>query len=188
MLRNRMIFALLITAILTIGAAAQTHKASATTDKSKRPSPPAKAEATIQGKKITVDYSSPSMKGRKIYGGLVPYDKWWRTGANEATTLTTEVDLVIGNLNVPAGTYRLATIPGEKSWKLIISKEVPDWGTEDKYDATKDLGRVEMEVEKNKSPVEKFKIYFEKEKKEAGYDLVLEWENTKASVDVKAKK
>src|SRR5205807_1014333 len=76
-------------------------------DKSKRPSPPGTAEVTLKGSKITIDYSRPSMKGRKIVGELLPYGKVWRTGANEATTLTTETALNIGGTNVPAGKYTL---------------------------------------------------------------------------------
>src|SRR5204862_84729 len=70
-------------------------------------SPPAKAEATLNGKKITIDYSAPSKRDRVIMGGLVPYGQVWRTGANAATTLTTEADLTIGSLQVPKGTYTL---------------------------------------------------------------------------------
>ena len=79
-------------------------------DKSQRPSPPGTTECTIKGKKVSISYSRPSMRGRKVVGGeLVPYDKVWRTGANEATTLTTEIDLNIGGAKVPAGTYTLYT-------------------------------------------------------------------------------
>src|SRR5690349_4321198 len=77
-------------------------------------SPPAKAEATLQGKKVTIDYSAPSKRNRVIMGGLVPYGQVWRTGANAATTLTTEADLMIGDLHVPKGTYTIYSVPGEK--------------------------------------------------------------------------
>jgi len=77
-------------------------------DKSKRPSPPGTAEVTFaDGKKVTIDYSRPSAKGRKIYGGLVPYGEVWRTGANEATSLKTDTDLVIGGTTVPAGLHAI---------------------------------------------------------------------------------
>ena len=74
-------------------------------------SPPAKASVELDGKQITIDYNAPFMRGRKIFGGLVPYDKVWRTGANPATTLKTAVDLKIGTATVPAGTYTLYTFP-----------------------------------------------------------------------------
>src|ERR1041385_3582792 len=79
-------------------------------DAAKKPlSPPAKAEATLDGKKVTIDYSAPSKRNRVIMGGLVPYGQVWRTGANAATTLTTEADLMIGSLHVPKGDRKSTT-------------------------------------------------------------------------------
>jgi hypothetical protein len=86
-------------------------------------SPPAKAEGKVGAASITIDYGAPSMRGREIFGGLVPYDKVWRTGANAATTLVTGADIVIGDLEVPKGTYTLFTIPGKDAWTLIVSTE-----------------------------------------------------------------
>ena len=81
-------------------------------DKSKRPSPPASAKCDLPGgKSITVDYSSPRAKGRKVFGGIVPYGEVWRAGANEATTFVTTADLMVGGQHVPAGGYTLFTIP-----------------------------------------------------------------------------
>src|SRR5438067_1673054 len=143
---------------------------------SKKPlSPPAKADATLSGKKITIDYSAPSKRNRTIMGGLVPYGQVWRTGANAATTLTTDADLMIGNLLVPKGTYTLYSIPGESDWTLIVNKQIGQWGTE--YDATQDLGRVKMTVAPVKDTVETFVIG-------VGPALTLTWENTRASVPV----
>src|SRR6478736_6875881 len=88
-------------------------------DKSKRPSPPATAEVTLKGKKVSIDYSRPSLKGRKVGKELAPYGEVWRTGANEATALNTEIDLTIGGVKVPAGEYTLYTLPSEGTWKLI---------------------------------------------------------------------
>jgi hypothetical protein len=117
----------------------------AVAEEAKKPlSPPAKAEATINGKKVTIDYSAPSKRGRVIMGELVPYGSVWRTGANAATTLWTEGDLMIGTVHVPAGTYTLYTIPGEKEWTLIVNKQTGQWGT--KYDEAQDLGRTKMAV------------------------------------------
>ena len=134
-------------------------------------SPPAKAEATINGKKITIDYSAPSKRNRVIMGELVPYGKVWRTGANAATTLNTESDLMIGSLHVPAGKYTLYTIPGEKEWTLIVSKQTGQWGSD--YDESKDLGRVKLTVAPVKEPVETFTIG-------VGETLSFAWENVKA--------
>jgi Protein of unknown function (DUF2911) len=153
-------------------------------DKSKRPSPPGTAEVTLKGKKVTIDYSRPSARGRKVVGNLIPYDKVWRTGANEATTLKTEVALNIGGVKVPAGTYTIYTLASETApWKLIINKQTGQWGTE--YHQEQDLARVDLKVSQTKQPVEQFTISFDK----AGADaaaLVMEWENARASVSLKA--
>ena len=155
-------------------------------DKSKRPSPPGAAEVTFaDGKKVTIAYSRPAMKGRKIYGGLVPFGKEWRTGANEATSFKTDADLTIGGTAVPAGSYTLYTVPDQGSWKLIINKQTGQWGTQ--YDQGQDLARVDMKVSSLPQPVEQFTIGLEK----AGGDsaaLNIDWETTRASVDVKEKK
>ena len=147
-------------------------------DKSQRPSPPAKAEATIAGKKVTIDYSSPRMRGRKIFGDLVPYGQVWRAGANEATTLKTDGNLVIGGTRVPAGGYTVFTLPSATGWKLIINRQTGQWGTD--YDKTKDFARIDMKTSPTSAPVENFTISFDKDN-----NLVMEWENTRASVDVK---
>jgi hypothetical protein len=145
------------------------------------PSPPASASVTLDGKTVSIDYCTPSARGRKIFGGLVPYGQWWRTGANSATTLKTPVALKIGTLNVPAGTYTIYSIPSEQDWKLIINKQTGQWGTE--YDKSKDLGRVDMKVAKTNMPVEKFEIRFEKTSGKST-ELHLVWEDTDASVPI----
>jgi hypothetical protein len=152
-------------------------------DKSKRPSPPGTAEVTLKGKTITIDYSRPSMRGRKIMGGLVPYGKVWRTGANEATTLTTPIDLNIGGAKVPAGKYTLWTLPSAGTWKLIINKQTGQWGTQ--YDPSQDLVRVDMQKKALSAPVEQFTMSFDKQGDDKA-DLVMNWENTSVSVPVKA--
>ncbi|MFL6390241.1 MAG: DUF2911 domain-containing protein [Terriglobales bacterium] len=152
-------------------------------DKSKRPSPPATAEVTLKNKKITIDYSRPSLKGRKVGQELAPYGKVWRTGANEATALNTEIDLNIGGVKVPAGKYTLYTLPSEGTWKLIINKQTGQWGT--KYDESQDLARVDMKKSALPQPVEQFTISFDK-KNENSANLNLDWENTRVSVEIKA--
>jgi hypothetical protein len=158
-------------------------------DKSKRPSPPGTAEVTLGGKKITIDYSRPKTadpktgQPRKVMGGIVPYGKVWRTGANEATSLKTEVDLMVGSLHVPAGSYTLFSIPGEKSWTLIVNKQTGQWGTN--YDQAQDLGRTEMQVAATPAAVDQFTISFDK-KNESTANLMFDWENTRAWVEVKA--
>lgn len=146
-------------------------------------SPSAQAKATIGGKSVTIDYSAPSKRGRKIMGGLVPYGKVWRTGANAATTLTTAGDLMIGKLHVPAGKYTLYTIPAEKGWTLIVNKQTGQWGTQ--YDEAQDLGRVAMMVAPVKNTVETFVIGLTAKGAKGGV-LTMQWENTEASVSLMA--
>jgi hypothetical protein len=152
-------------------------------DKSKRPSPPGTAEVTLKNKKITIDYSRPSLKGRKVGQELAPYGKVWRTGANEATALNTEIDLNIGGAKVPAGKYTLYTLPSEGTWKLIINKQTGQWGTQ--YDESQDLARVDMKKTALPQSVEQFTISFDK-KNENTANLNLDWENTRVSVEIKA--
>src|SRR5580765_2152634 len=101
-------------ALLTLMILAFATLASAQRDKSKRPSPSASASCKFaDGKAIQTDYSSPRMKNRKIYGGLVPYGEVWRTGANEATTFVVDTDVTIGGTTVPTGSYTLFTVPNQ---------------------------------------------------------------------------
>jgi hypothetical protein len=151
-------------------------------DKSKRPSPPATAKCELAGgKSITVDYSSPRAKGRKVFGGLVPYGEVWRAGANEATTFVTAADVMVGGKHVPAGSYTLFTIPNQDKWTLIISKKTGEWGVP--YPgADSDFARVDMKASATSGAVENFTIAFDKGAK--GCTLRMEWENTRASVDI----
>jgi len=142
-------------------------------------SPPGQAAVTIGAATITIDYSRPSIRGRKIMGDLVPFDKVWRTGANAATTLKTSAALEIGGVRVPAGTYTLYTLPGEKAWKLIINKQTGQWGTQ--YDQAQDLARVDLTVAATAAPVEQFTIALSATGPAAGL-LAMEWENTKLTI------
>ncbi len=149
-------------------------------------SPPAQATLTFaDGNTVTVDYSRPSMRNRKIFGGLVPYDQVWRTGANAATSMKTSVDLSIGGTTVPKGSYTLYTLPGANGWQLIINKQTGQWGTE--YSQGQDLARIPMKVTQRPAGLETFTISFDKTSSTAG-TLKLEWENTIATVDVSEKK
>ncbi|HYE24287.1 MAG TPA: DUF2911 domain-containing protein [Clostridia bacterium] len=151
-----------------------------------RQSPPGTAEFTFQdGKKVQITYHRPSMRGRKIYGGLVPFNQVWRTGANEATTLKTDVALDINGTQVPAGAYTLFTLPSEGTWKLIVNKQTGQWGTDYKQD--QDLARIDMQKEALPEPAEQFTISFEPEKGSTT-QLNLDWEDTRQSVTVTAAK
>src|SRR5438093_6650139 len=156
--------------------------ASAQQDKSKRASPPAQTSCKFSdGKNITVDYSSPRMKGRKIFGGLVPYGQVWRAGANEATTFVSDINLSVGGKDVPAGSYTIFAIPDPDKWTLIISKKTGEWGT-DYPGPENDLARVDMKASKLPSLVENFTIAFDKTAN--GYTMRMDWETTRASVDI----
>jgi hypothetical protein len=152
-------------------------------DKSSRPSPPAKAECKLAGgKTVAIDYSSPRAKGRKIFGDLVPYGKVWRAGANEATAFVTSSDITVGGTAVPAGKYTIFAVPGESKWELVISKKTGEWGTA--YPGPEnDLARIDMKVSKTSAPVENFTIAFDQTG--GGCTLRMEWENTRAAVDIK---
>jgi hypothetical protein len=150
-----------------------------------RPSPPSSAACDLgNGKTITTAYSSPRMKGRKIYGGLVPYGEVWRTGANEATTFVTSADVEVGGTAVPAGSYTIFTVPNADGWKLIINKKTGEWGIPYKYESD-ELGRVNMQVSQLPSPVEDFAISYMKSA--GGCAMNIDWETTRASVDITAK-
>jgi hypothetical protein len=147
--------------------------------KKQRPSPPAETSVSLNGKNVTIKYSSPSMKGRKIFGGLEPYGKVWRAGANEATALHTDADIMLGDLTVPAGDYTLFVhLESADTWNLIVSKETGQWGLA--YKPENDLGRTKMKVTRV-SPVESFKITL------TTNELKMEWEETSASVPLKLK-
>ncbi|MGA8213191.1 MAG: DUF2911 domain-containing protein [Candidatus Sulfotelmatobacter sp.] len=150
-----------------------------------RPSPAASATCDLGGgKTIKTDYSSPRMKGRKIYGELVPLGEVWRSGANEATTFVSSADVVVGGKAVPAGSYTIFTVPGADKWTLIINKKTGEWGIPYKYEGD-ELARVDMKVSKLPAPVENFTIAYDKAA--GGCTLRMDWETTRASVNISAK-
>ena len=155
-------------------------------DKSQRPSPPAQAQCKFSdGKTITVNYSSPRAKGRKIFGGLVPYGEVWRTGANEATTFVPDTNLTIGGKDVPAGSYTIFTVPNADKWTLIVNKKTGEWGIPYKYESD-ELVRADMQVSKTSAPVENFTISFHE--MGTGCHMYLDWENTRATIEISEKK
>jgi hypothetical protein len=153
-------------------------------------SPGATATGTINGKTIAVRYSAPSVRGRQIFGagGLLSRDPTypaWRAGANGATTLTTDADLMVGSLAVPKGTYTLyAWVQNPDAWDLIISRQTGQWGLS--YDPKQDLGRVKMTMSKPPSLVERLKYSIADNGAGKG-ELRLEWEHRVASVPITVK-
>ena len=136
---------------------------------------------------IEVTYGRPYRKDRVIFGGLVPYDEVWRTGANEPTTFTTSIDLTVGGKKLTKGTYSLFTIPGRESWQIIFNEAVPGWGVgltgEAARDAENDALTVEVPSIESKNIIEQFTISFEEVHDEI--DMVLMWDKTLVVVPLK---
>jgi hypothetical protein len=149
-------------------------------------SPPAKAACQFpDGKSISVTYSSPRMRGRKIFGDLVPFGEVWRTGADNATSFITNADLLVGTTNVPAGGYTLFTLPTQTKWTLIVSKQTGEFGIPypgEQYD----FARIDMKASKLPSTIENFTISFDQAG--ASCTMKLDWETTRASIDFSEKK
>jgi Protein of unknown function (DUF2911) len=158
-------------------------------------SPPAKATATVGGHEITITYSSPGVKGRegKIFtaDGLVKTSRGsqypiWRAGANSATTLHTDSDLMIGDLSVPKGDYTLfVDISDPDQWTLIVNKKTGEWGLA--YDGSQDLGKTKMTMGKPSAMVENL-LYTITDNGGGKGTITLAWENHSASVPITAHK
>ena len=197
-------FLLLVIALLGLTAAAQTAPSQAKSGeqaapakpkacseipkdeaKMKKPSPPACTDTKFSdGKMITIEYSQPGMKGREVWGKLVPWDAVWRMGANEATSFVTDTDLDVGGTKVPAGSYTLDLLPQQNGpWKLIINKTTGNWGIP--YPgAASDLARIDMKTSQIPNTVERFTMSLAPAKGSAT-TLSFEWEKTKASISIK---
>ncbi len=147
-------------------------------DDAERASKNGKTEGTIDGVELTLEYGRPNVKGRAIWGGLVPYGEVWRTGANEATTFSIDKDVMIEGAKLAAGTYGLFTIPGESEWVVIFNKVPNQWGAM-KYDQAEDALRVTVEPEAAEF-VESMEFVLD------GSDVVLRWENLAVPVTLSA--
>lgn len=142
-------------------------------------SPHVRSEFTIDGANIAIEYGRPSVKGRTPGKDVDPFDgKEWRTGADEATTLKTDKPLKFGNLNVPAGTYTLYTMPTEGTWHLIISKKTGQWGIP--YPKGEDLGRAPMTL--GKAPAAAEQLTISVQDTQTGGTLHIDWGTTRASI------
>ena len=165
----------LATALLATGAYAQAPEIPA-------PSPKAKVDQRVGLTDFSVDYSSPGVKGRKIWGALVPLGEMWRTGANAPTKLTASKDFTFGDKAVPAGTYVLLTIPGASSWTVLLNKNLGVQGTNG-YDPKDDVARVDV-TPSSAGPRERLTFLFSDTSDEATR-LDLEWESLRVSVPIK---
>ena len=166
---KRILTFMFVTGFIGIAACAQ--------DKESRPSPAAKATGKAGSATITIDYSQPSAKGRKIFGDLVPYGKVWRTGANEATVFETDSDIKVEGKTLPKGKYGLFSIPGENEWTIIFNKTWNQWGSF-RYVQEDDVLRVQVKPTKSGTLVEMMKISID------GGKVTIAWENTAASFTV----
>jgi hypothetical protein len=154
----------------------------------KRVSPHETISSVIDGNRVTITYGRPYTKDpksgdmRTIWGKLVPYDKVWRTGADEATILITQKPITIGDADLPAGAYTLWTLPTENGAKLIINKQVGQWGVgPGSYDEKQDLARIDLKKDASDKSVDQFTMSVAKNP--AGGGLIkLAWENTEYSV------
>jgi len=151
-------------------------------DKSNRPSPPAQATGKVGSASITIDYSSPSVKGRQIFGDLLPYGEVWRAGANEATTFETDKDIKVEGKTLPAGKYSLYAIPGEKEWTIIFNKETGQWGVKRGGATSRDPEKdaLTVNVKPRKHALTERLVY---EINKSGF--VLKWENVEVPVAIK---
>ena len=141
-------------------------------------SPSAETGLTIGAAHITIEFNAPSARGRKVEGGLIPYDGIYRMGADAATTMTTNHDIVLGDLKVPAGAHTLYLQASESGpWQLVVNNQTKQWGTV--YNKDQDLGRTAMKLSRLDSLVDTFTITM------VGKTLTVEWGNTKATVPIK---
>ena len=149
-----------------------------------QPSPTSKIEQKVGLTDVTLEYSRPDMRGRKIFGDLVPYGKIWRTGANSNTKITFSDDFSVGDQSLKAGTYAIYTIPGETSWEVIFYNDATNWGTPQNWDDSKVAAKVSVEVYKLPMSIETFTMTFD-DLNNGGATLGILWENTYVGVEFK---
>ncbi|MEO6721293.1 MAG: DUF2911 domain-containing protein [Ferruginibacter sp.] len=167
---------------LALAAMSMTSVLWAQGDKASRPSPPATATGKINGATITINYSSPAVKGRQIFGGLIPYDKAWRAGANEATIFETDKEIKVAGQPLPAGKYSLFAIPGEKEWSIIFNSETGQWGVKQGGVANRDPAKDVLTVKAmpGKTPSLNERLAYEVNNK----GVVLRWENVEVPIPI----
>ncbi|MFH5832100.1 DUF2911 domain-containing protein [Halalkalibaculum sp. DA3122] len=154
----------------------------AQTDTDRRKSPIAIAKVDHNNTYIKIVYGQPYKRGRTIFGDLVPYNEVWRTGANEATELTTTRDIVLADKKVEAGTYALFTIPGKEQWTLILNGELGQWGAFD-YNAEYDILRVDVNSEQVEDAAEAFSIQFGEVQNDST-SITIRWDRTRVNIPV----
>lgn len=146
-----------------------------------QPSPYAEVMQTIGLTDVSIEYSRPGVKGREIFGGLLPYGKIWRTGANAPTQFVTSTEMSIGGKTLPAGRYSIFTVPNEGEWRFIINADSK--ASEGEYNQEKDVVSLMIEVEEMEKEVESLTFWFANVK-ENGADLKFAWDNTSFSIPI----
>jgi hypothetical protein len=172
----------LLTCLTVAGANLSSPRASFADLELPRPSPNAKLTQQVGLTDVTVDYSSPGVKGRKIWDGLVPYGKLWRTGANTATKITFSKDATFAGKAVPAGTYALFTIPAKGAWTVILSKNANQAGTGQDYKQDQDLLRAQ--VTPKAAPIRERLAFIFSDMTDDKASLDLEWEKLRLSIPI----
>ncbi|WP_282085958.1 DUF2911 domain-containing protein [Aquimarina algiphila] len=162
-------------ALLSLGVEAQV--------KAPQPSPTSKIEQVIGLTDVAVEYSRPSMRGRAIFGNLVPYDKLWRTGANKNTQITFGDDVKVGGKELKKGTYAIFTKPGKETWEVIFYSDANNWGTPRKWDDTKVAAKTSIKSNTIPMNVETFTIMFSDFKMDSAVMNFI-WENTEAAITI----
>ncbi|TLP79606.1 DUF2911 domain-containing protein [Maribacter sp. ACAM166] len=165
------LFLLAIVASLTVEAQINTPA----------PSPSAKLMQTVGLTEVMIDYSRPSMRGRKVYGNLVPFDKLWRTGANDYTTITFDTNVTIADSEVKAGTYSIFTKPGASNWEVFFYTDIVGGGIPSDWEKSKVVAHLTVPVYKMDMPVETFTITID-DVASTGANVGIIWENTYVAV------
>lgn len=140
-----------------------------------RPSPARSDTSRVENKQVIIHYSSPAVRDRKIWNGLVPYDQIWRTGANEATTFSTTGPLNFHGHPIDSGRYALFTIPTDEQWKVMLNAHWNQWGTY-QYDSSKNVAELWITPQKTPEYSERMKFFFEED------SLKFHWEHLQFSL------
>lgn len=151
-------------------------------DKANRASPPAQATGKVNGANITIDYSSPAVKNRKIFPDMHAYGEVWRAGANEATIFSTDKDIKVEGKVLPAGKYSIYAIPGEKEWTVIFNKQTGQWGTKRGGASSRepDQDALQVKVKPKRIDLTERLAYIVNDK-----GFVLRWENVEVPVSIR---
>ncbi|HZN03278.1 MAG TPA: DUF2911 domain-containing protein [Candidatus Polarisedimenticolia bacterium] len=169
-MKKALLFTAVLSLLLPAGAFAQQQL------KLPRPSPKASVQQTVGLTEVTINYCRPGVKGRTIWGDLVPYDKVWRTGANEATTIQFSQDVKVNGKPLPAGLYSVHTIPSKSAWTVILNKKAEQWGSYE-YDEKQDALR--LQVQPTAGPHQEFMEFSFPEVTPEGATIELAWEKVR---------